>query len=395
MNELKRLAEEQKPYLSSIRRELHRHPELALQEYRTAGVIERELDRSGVEHRRVGATGVLGILRGERPGSQVIALRADIDALPIQEQNEVDYRSEEDGKMHACGHDSHTTMLLGAAKILASRRDRWGGEIRFFFQPAEETGKGAADFLAAGALDGAGRIFGMHVAPDLPLGTLGVKPGLNNAAVDGFQIVVHGKSVHVSTPELGTDALYIASHIVVGLQAQVARRTSPVEPVILGIGKFHSGTTYNALAETAVLEGTTRTVSAEARARAREQVESTAKGIAAVYGGTAEVIWDDIASALSNDPGAAAEIKNLVEAERGDLTVKTDRDLSLGGDNFAEYLLQVPGAYVYLGAANPARPETLIPVHNGRFFLDEDLLPIGTWLHTAYAEWWLKQEGAR
>lgn len=395
MNELKRLAEEQKAYVSGIRRDLHRHPELALQEYRTAEVIEQELDRAGVEHRRIGATGVLGVIRGEQPGRQVIALRADIDALPIQEQNEVDYRSEVDGKMHACGHDSHTAMLLGAAKVLAERRAQWGGEIRLMFQPAEETGKGAADFLAAGTLEGVGRVLGLHVAPDLPLGNLGVKPGLNNAAVDGFQIIVHGKSVHVSTPELGADALYIASHIVVGIQAQVARRTSPVEPVILGIGKFRSGTTYNALAETAVLEGTTRTLSAESRARARKQVEVTAQGIAAIYGGTAEVIWDDIASALANDPGAAAEVKGLVETEREDLSVITDRELSLGGDNFAEYLLQVPGVYVYLGTTNPAEPDTQIPVHNGRFDLDEDALPIGTWLYAAYAEWWLKQEGAQ
>lgn len=395
MSELKRLAEEKKPYVSSIRRDLHRHPELALEEYRTAEVIERELDRAGIEHRRIGATGVLGIIRGERPGGQVIMLRADIDALPIQEQNDVDYRSQVEGKMHACGHDSHTAMLLGAAQVLAGRRARWGGEIRLFFQPAEETGKGAADFLAAGALDGVGRVFGMHVAPDLPLRTVGIKPDLNNAAVDGFQIIVHGKSAHVSTPELGADALYIASHIVVGIQAQVARRTSPVEPVILGIGKFRSGTAYNAVAETAVLEGTTRTVSAQSRARAREQVEATAKGIAAIYGGTAEVIWDDIASALVNDPGAAAELKALVEAERSDLTVKTDRALSLGGDNFAEYLVRVPGVYVQLGTANPAKPATLVSVHNGGFDLDEDALSIGTWLYTAYAEWWLEQEGAQ
>lgn len=390
--EWKRLTEEQKPYLSSIRRELHRHPELGLQEYHTAEIIERELDRAGVEHRRIGATGVLGIIRGTNPGGQVIALRADIDALPIQEQNEVEYRSEVDGKMHACGHDAHTAMLLGAAKLLAGRRGQLGGEVRLLFQPAEETGGGAADFLAAGALDGAGRVLGLHVAPDLPLGTVGVKPALNNAAVDGFQIIVRGKSVHVSTPELGADALYIASHIVVGLQAQVSRRTSPVEPVILGIGKFHSGTTYNALAETAVLEGTTRTVSAQARARAREQVEATARGIAAIYGGTAEVIWDDICSAVINDCGAAAEMKRLVESERGDLKVKTDRPLALSGDNFAEYLLHTPGIYVQLGTANPAYPATLRSIHNGGFDLDEDALPIGAWLHAAYAAWWLEQK---
>lgn len=379
------------PDLSALRRELHRHPELALEEYQTAAVIERELARAGIDARRIGKTGVLGILKGNGSGSGAVALRADIDALPVQEKNQTDYRSETGGVMHACGHDAHTAMLLGAACLLAQRRSQWGGEIRFLFQPAEEIGKGALDFLDAGVLDGVKRIFGLHVAPDLPLGTVGIKPGLNNAAVDGFRLRIHGKSVHVSTPQLGADALYIASHVVVGLQAQVARCTSPVEPVILGIGTLHSGTTYNALAETAVLEGTTRTVSAQARRRAREQVEATTNGIAAIYGGTAQVEWDEIASALVNDAGASEEVAALVRAQRPDLTVKTDRPLSLGGDNFSEYQGKVPGVYAYLGTANPQRPETQFSIHNGCFELDEAALPIGAWLYAASALNWLSR----
>ncbi|MBQ8934914.1 MAG: amidohydrolase [Oscillospiraceae bacterium] len=390
MDTLQKQTREQAAYVSALRQELHRHPELSLQEYRTAQVIERELDRAGIAHSRIGATGVLGILKGEKPGGRVIALRADIDALPIQEQNTSDHRSREAGRMHACGHDAHIAILLGAAQVLAQRRDTFGGEVRFLFQPAEEIGRGAEDFLAAGALDGVGRVFGMHVAPDLPAGTVGLKPGLNNAAVDGFRIVVQGKSAHVSAPEQGIDALYIASHIVVALQAQVARRTSPVEPVILGIGTFHSGTTYNALAETAELEGTTRTVSAASRAKARDQVNETAAGIAALYGGTAEVIWDDITSALINDPAASGEVKELVRTYRPELTAVTDRALALSGDNFAEFLLKTPGVYAYLGTSDPDRPETQNPIHSSRFELDEAALEIGVWLHAAYAEWWLK-----
>lgn len=391
MELMKETAAEERAYLVSLRRELHRRPELALKEYETARVIERELGRAGIACCRIGGTGVLGILRGGGTGSRTVALRADIDALPVQEQNQWEDRSETEGVMHACGHDAHTAMLLGAAKLLAERREDWGGEVRLLFQPAEETGRGAKDFLSAGCLEGVDRVFGLHVAPDLPLGTVGVTPGLNNAAVDGFRILVQGRSVHVSTPELGVDALYIASHIVVALQAQVARRTSPVEPVILGIGTFHSGTTYNALAETAVLEGTTRTVSARSRRRAREQVEAAAQGIAAIYGGTVQVIWDDIAPALVNDPEASAETAELIRARRPDLTVKTDRPLSLSGDNFSEYQQVVPGVYAYLGTAHPQKPETQVPIHNGRFQLDEDALPTGAWLYAACALGWLER----
>lgn len=379
------------PYLSSLRRELHSHPETALQEFQTAQVIERELDALGVAHRRVGKTGVLGILRGEMAGGNAVALRADIDALPIQEQNECGFRSQHPGCMHACGHDAHTAMLLGAARLLAERRGHWGGEIRLIFQPAEETGRGAEDFLAAGCLEGVNRVFSLHVAPDLLLGTVGVTPGLNNAAVDGFRILVQGKSAHVSAPEQGVDALYIASHIVTALQAQVTRRTSPVEPVILGIGTFRSGTAYNALAESAVLEGTTRTISPQARQRAREQVEATAQGIAAVYGGTAQVEWDGIAPALVNDPAATTEAAALIAAQRPDLAVMANRPLSLGGDNFSEFLGRVPGVYAYLGTSNPQRPETQFPIHSSHFEMDEDALPIGAWLYAACALHWLER----
>lgn len=379
------------PELSAIRRELHRYPELALEEFQTAQRVEQELDRLGIEHRRVSKTGVLGILRGGKPGRGVVALRADMDALAIEEQNDCPFKSRRPGIMHACGHDAHTTALLGGARLLSERRQDWGGEVRLIFQPAEETGQGTGDFLAQGCMEGVDRVFGLHVAPDLPLGTVGLKPGLNNAAVDRFSIRVQGKSVHVSTPEQGVDALYIASHIVTALQAQVARRTSPVEPVILGIGMFHSGTTYNALAESAVLEGTTRTVSPQSRQRAREQVQNTAQSIAALYGGSAGVDWDGIASPLVNDPAATEELSRFVAQARPDLTVKGDRPLSLAGDDMAEFLLAAPGAYAYLGTAHPDKPETHVPIHNGHFQPDEDALAIGAWLYAAGAAFWLEE----
>ena len=392
MSDLRDQVRAEKEYLVSLRREIHRHPELALQEKRTAEVIERELDRDGISHTRIGETGVLGVLRGTREGSGVIVLRADIDALPIQETNDVDYRSQTDGVMHACGHDAHTASLLGAAKVLAANRDRFGGEVRFFFQPAEETGKGAPDFIEAGALDGVERILGLHSAPDLPFGTIGVKPGLNNAAVDHFRILVHGKAAHVSTPQLGADALYAASQIVVAIQGLVARRTSPVEPVILGIGKFSAGTTYNAVAEYAELEGTTRTVSQEMRLQVRSWIDQTVQQIAAISGAEGKVVWTDVTSALINDPQVSLEVAEAAKGLGDNIRIITDRELSLGGDNFAEYQRKVPGCYAYIGTSNANLPGTLNSVHNGNFDLDENALVLAAGLHAEYAFWWLRKQ---
>lgn len=385
MTDLKKELAEEKGYLTSIRRDFHQHPELSLREFHTAKQIEGELDRFGIPYTRVGETGVLGTLRGTGAGDCVVVLRADIDALPIQETNGAEYCSLTPGVMHACGHDVHTACLLGAAKILAKHRAEFGGEVRFIFQPAEEIGQGAKPFVEACALEGADRVFGIHTASDLRIGTVGLKPGLNNAAVDHFSIQVHGKSAHVSTPQLGVDALYIASQIVVALQALVTRLTSPVEPVIIGVGKLNAGTTYNALAESAVLEGTTRTISQESRDRIQALVSKTAHHIADIYDGTVDIAWTDFAAPLINDQQVCLEAAGVVEELWGEGKVVIDRKLSLGGDNFAEYLLHVPGTYAYLGTGNPALPNTIVSNHNGNFDVDEDALVMGAGLYAGYA----------
>ena len=393
MSELRDQVREEKEYLVRMRRDFHRHPELASQEKRTAGVIEQELDRFRISHIRIGETGVLGVLRRTLNRSGVVALRADIDALPIQETNDVKYRSRTDGVMHACGHDAHTASLLGAAKVLAANRDHFGGEVRFLFQPAEETGKGAPDFIETGALDGVERVFGLHSAPDLPIDTIGITPGLNNAAVDHFRILVHGKAAHVSTPQLGADALYAASQIVVAIQGLVTRRTSPVEPVILGVGKFSSGTTYNAIAASAELEGTTRTISQEMRLQVREWIDQIAGQTAGFSGAEAQVIWTDVTSALINDPQVSREVAEAAKGLGDHIRIITDRPLSLGGDNFAEYQRKVPGCYAYVGTANAQLPGTLNSLHSGNFDLDEDALVIGAELYAEYAFQWLRKQG--
>ncbi len=385
MFDLLKQLEPKKEYITALRRAFHEYPEPGLEEYRTAKRIEAELDRFGIPRHRIGETGVLGTIRGAGSGDGVVVLRADIDALPIQETNDLPYRSRIDGLMHACGHDAHTACLLGAAGFLSEHRDRFGGEVRLVFQPAEEIGRGTDDFIKAGVLKDADRVFGLHTASEVPSGTVGLKPGLNNAAVDHFQIVVHGKSAHVSTPQLGVDALYIASQIVVSVQALVTRLTSPTEPVLIGIGKLEAGTTYNALAETAVLEGTTRTISQESRERVRAQIDRTVQNTADIYGGTADTIWTDICSALINDPDVCREAEDMVQKLGVGLQVDANRELSLGGDNFAEFLLHVPGAYAYLGTGTPGKPETLHAPHNGNFNIDEAALLPGAALYAGYA----------
>lgn len=389
MSNLVKDVEALKNYLIETRREFHQNPELSLKEFRTASRIEEELTKFGIKHSRVGETGVLGILKGDKPSDKVLLLRADIDALPINEVGDVEYISKNPGVMHACGHDAHTTCLLAAAKILSEKKSEIAGEVRFVFQPAEEIGKGTQPFIEANVLEGVDRAFGLHCAPDLPLGTVGLTPKLNNAAVDHFTISVKGVSSHVSLPHKGVDALYVASEIVVAVQALRTRLNSPLEPMIIGIGKFNAGTTYNALAANAVLEGTTRTISKESRAKIKTEINRCVKNIAEIYGATAAVEWEGFTGPVINDPEVCEEVAALVDETFGKGHVVKDREISLGGDNFADFIEEKKGAYAYLGTSSETKPCTKLPLHSDSFDLDEEAMLKGTWLHVAYALWFL------
>ena len=368
--------------LIAHRRHLHQNPELGFDLPETTAYVMQQLREYGYEPKAVGKAGISAVVGPD--GGKTFLIRGDMDALPMKEETGLPFSSI-NGKMHACGHDFHTSALLGAAKLLKVHESELKGQVKLMFQPAEEIGQGAKPFIAAGVLDGAERVFGLHTAHDLRSGTVGLKPGLNNAAVDHFRIEVHGKSTHVSTPHLGTDALYIASQIVVAVQGLVTRMTSPTEPVIIGIGCLNAGTTYNAVAEHAVMEGTTRTVSQESRDRIRRLVSETADSIAAIYGGTAEIVWTDFAAALINDAEVCREAAAVADSLLGEGHVVTDRELSLSGDNFAEFELYRPGAYAYLGTGNPDKPHTVVSNHNGGFDVDEDALVTGAALYAGYA----------
>lgn len=370
-----------------IRRYLHQNPELSDQEFRTAEFIEQQLDELGIPRKRIGDTGVVGVIHGTKHSQGVIALRADTDALPITERSGVPYRSRNDGIMHACGHDGHTACLLTAARILQQNRDLFGGEVRLFFQPAEETGGAPKRFVDHGLIKDVSSIFGLHCAPDLPCGIIGLKPGLNNAAVDRFRIRVQGKSSHVSTPHLGVDALYIACQTTVALQAIVTRMSSPIEPLLIGVGKLVSGTIYNAVAADAVMEGTTRTVNQQSRLFVREEIKKIAEECANSYGGSASVEFIEVTSALYNDPDINAQATRTAISLFGESSIISDRALSLNGDDYAEFMAPtgLKGCYAYLGTGNPDMPLTQHNVHSCDFDIDEKALVYGTALYAGYA----------
>ena len=392
MNELEaglvRQIREDQAHVTALRRHFHQHPEIAREEFETAARIERELDAIGLKHCRVAGTGVVAELEGTKPAdgpARCIALRADIDALPVSQENDVPYRSLIPGKMHACGHDAHNAALIGAARILAKNRDLFSGKVIFTWQPGEEVGYGARPIVDGGYIDPADRTFGVHMASNVPVGSVVLMPGPNNASVDWFRIRVHGLGAHVSVPQKGVDAAYIASQIVVSAQALVTRRTSPMENVLIGIGKIRAGTAYNVVAQEAELEGTIRVFSPEIRRNVKAQLEALAKQTAELFGGTAELEWNDNTSALINDPEATSEAQKTAVSLFGSEHVITARQPDLGGDDFAEYILRIPGAYAYVGSGNPENSDTLVAHHNSHFDIDEEALPVAVALYTCYS----------
>lgn len=378
--------EQERDYLIQLRRHFHKHPEVSLKEYHTAEKIEKELDEFGIPHERVGETGVTAVLThiSDAATAKKIVLRADIDALPIAEKNQTEYKSENPGVMHACGHDAHTASLLGAAKILKAQEEVINGTVTFLFQQAEEIGGGAKQFIKAGCLKDADRVFGIHMQPGLPVGTVSVKAGECNASVDYFKITVHGKSAHVSTPHLGVDALYIASQIVVSVQSIIARGLNPLEDGVVGIGKLSAGNNYNIVANEAVLEGTTRAFNETTRAFLNQRVREIAEATAKMYGASVEFVFCDYTSPLVNDKEAAAEVEKLGVELLGRDKVLTNQPKYMLGDDFAEYLKDVKGQFLFVGSNGGAK--TSYPLHHEQFDLDEDAVLIATEFYVEYTK---------
>jgi amidohydrolase len=373
------------------RRHLHRHPELSFHERETADFVARTLEGfgGGLEVDRPAEHGVVAHLRTGRPGP-VVALRADIDALPIDEQSGVEFASENPGVMHACGHDGHTAMLLGAARVLSDDPGALpGGEVRFVFQPAEELAPGGArDLVAAGVMDGVDLIYGCHLWTPLAVGKVAAMPGPFMAAADFFTLAITGRGGHGGLPHLADDVVAIGAQVVANLQHVVARRIDPLERAVLSVGAFHAGDAPNVLPDRAELAGTVRSFDPGVRERMPQLIEDIVRGVTAAHGAQYELDYTFGYKPVVNDEAATA----LVRAAIGD-EMRADLAPIMGGDDFSAYLERAPGCYAFIGAGDEASGATF-PHHHPRFRIDERALATGVRLHVDVARRALKEVSA-
>lgn len=374
------------PWMIEVRRDLHQHPELGLEEHRTSARVQALLDELGIPYRKgLAGTGVLGRIDGG-PAGPAVALRADLDALPLQDAKDVPYRSQVAGKMHACGHDVHTTVLLGAARLLAARRERFGGTVKLIFQPAEETVGGARLLIEEGALEAppVAAIFGLHVDPDLEVGVVGVKYGQRNASSDDLQITIHGRSAHGAYPAKGVDAIVVAAQVVMALQTVVSRNVDARDGAVVTLGTIQGGTQRNLLANRVDLVGTVRALDPVVREQVLARVRGVAEGVAAGLGATAEVRIDPSYDPLVNHDAMVEVVRRNAERLLGEGAVVEQQRPSMGVEDFAFYVSHVPGAFYSLGVRNEAAG-IVHPVHHERFDADETSMALGAALQALNA----------
>lgn len=389
--DLREAAEEIGPGVVADRRDIHQHPELGYHEERTSALVAARLRQLGLNVRTgVGGTGVVGLLRGGKPGKTVL-LRADMDALPIREENETVYVSQNDGVMHACGHDAHTSMLLGAARLLADRRAEIPGTIKFMFQPAEEGGGGAQKMIDDGVLEdpAVDAAFGMHVDAERYVGQAALRPGPAMASADRFTITVEGKGGHAASPHRTVDPVVVGAQIVTALQTIVSREVSPIEPAVVTVASLKAGAAHNVIPDTATLIGTVRAYNPDVRQHVQDRIGEIARGIAVAMRARAEVDYHVGYPVLMNDAEQVDLVRDAVGSLLGPDAV-FERDPVMGAEDFAFILRKVPGAFLHLGVRNRAWKAPR-PVHTARFDVDESALPIGVAAHCAIALQFLSQ----
>jgi carboxypeptidase Ss1 len=368
------------PEIIETRREIHQNPELAYKEKATAKLVADRLKTLGLGVKTgIGGTGVMAVLQGPRSG-KVVALRADMDALPIEELADIDFKSRVKGVMHACGHDTHVAMLLGAAGLLVNRKDELAGTVKFLFQPAEENGGrgGAKPMIQAGVMADpkVDYVFGLHIDNDLNSGTLGFRGGPIMASPDTFEIKVLGRGGHGAYPHETVDPVYIAAQVIIALQGVSGRMIDPVQPFVITIGSIHSGTKENIIPDQAILQGTLRTLDEKTRRIAKAKIAEVARGVSRAFGAKAEVDFEKDAYPVTvNDVQVTEQAMKIVnKIPRTKVRV---REPIMGGEDFSRFLHEAPGTFYFLGTHNPAKG-CVHPNHSPRFKVDEDVLKVGT-----------------
>lgn len=370
-----KISEEINEELINIRRDIHAHPEIGFHEERTSGIIAEELKKLGIEVKtNIAGTGVAGILKGSKPG-KTIMLRADMDCLRIDEKNQVEYKSLNEGFMHACGHDAHTAWLLGAAKILSRMREDIKGNVKFFFQPAEEYGAGAIKAISEGVLEAphVDAILGAHVWPTIESGKIGIKKGALMAATDFFQITITGKGGHGAQPENCIDPISISCQIYNSFQNIVSRRVSPFDSVVITVGKFVGGTAKNIIPDKVEMEGTVRTLNENIRKSIPEMMESIIKGITSANKAGYEFRYEMYHPAVINDSSMTELAENAASRILGKSSIERLDMGTMVGEDFSNYQKKVPGAFIWIGTLNNEKGIGK-PLHTPDFNIDEEII---------------------
>ncbi len=375
-----------------LRRQFHMYPETGWQEYETRNTIQSYLDSLKIPFRSIPPTGIVATIEGVQPGKNV-ALRADMDALQLPEKNDHDYVSRNPGVSHACGHDAHMAMLLGAASILMDMRDQIRGTVKLVFQPAEEIFGGARAMIEAGALEGVNGIFGLHILGNLPVGQAAVAPGAIMSAANHFTICVRGRSGHGGLPHEGVDALLAASAIVINLQSIISREINPLDTAVVSVGRMEAGTAYNIIAGTAILEGTTRCFSEDINTSLPVKMERIISNTASAYAADAEFDYKRSVPPTVNDDFCTRLAEKSIDTIFG-REKRTQLSPITGAEDFAFYLQQVPGVFVFLGGGNKEKGFAFAQ-HHESFDIDEDALELGAALYAQYALDFLSAPGNR
>lgn len=375
-NQLMTRANQLRDQVISWRRHLHMHPELSFHEQATAQFVYDTLaTMPALELSRPTPTSVVARLRGALPG-RTIAVRADMDALPITEENDVPYQSRVTGVMHACGHDGHTSILLGLAQILSEHQDEIRGEVRFIFQHAEELSPGGAEEMVnAGVMDGVEQIIGLHLWASMPVGLIGIVAGPAMAAPDNFQLTITGKGGHAAIPHDTIDPIAIGAQLITALQQIVSRSVDPLDNAVLSVTQFVAGTTFNVIPESAYMCGTVRTFDAGLRAKMPQMMERVINGITSAFGATYKFSFERGYRPVVNDPALSARLSALVEREFGSETLHPLRPI-MGGEDFSAFQEKAPGVFAFVGAGNEAEG-IVYPHHHPRFQIDERSLDLG------------------